>query len=56
MDIFWGDLYDEFLKSEKSERKLERFYGKYRDQFVTEYATSHPVEDFGKPLPTMRSN
>lgn len=51
---FWGKIYDEWAKidniddEESYYNSLERFYKKYRDQFVTDYAPTSPEEDIAE--------
>lgn len=42
--IGWSDIMSEF-KEVKNDRQATRFYEKYQDRFVTEYAASNPAED-----------
>lgn len=46
-DIGWSDIYDEFLGT--NENKIyTRFYPKYQDRFVSEYAATNPGEDIAE--------
>lgn len=51
---FWTDLYDEWneINLEEDEdlyyEKLDAFYYKYEDQFLTDYAVTHPAEDIAE--------
>jgi len=51
---FWGDIYDEWneINLEEDEDiyydKLDAFYEKYEDQFVTAYAATNPEEDIAE--------
>ncbi len=52
---FWNSkLYEEWLKIDATEdpdlldTKLERFYKKYKDEFVTDYAPTSPAEDIAE--------
>lgn len=51
---FWTDLYTEWLEidEEENERrrenKLDLFYDKYQDQFLTDYAPTSPIEDIAE--------
>ncbi len=53
-DQFWTDIYDEWNDinleedSDKYQEKLDDFYFKYEDQFLDDYATTHPVEDIAE--------
>jgi hypothetical protein len=53
-DRFWPEIYDEWLKIDalsdqnRFETALEKFYEKYKDQFVTDYAPTNPVEDIAE--------
>jgi len=54
VDRFWDDIYDEWLKidalenEERYNDRLDRFYEKYQDQFVTNYAPVSPEEDIAE--------
>ncbi len=51
---FWADIYDEWNEinlEENDDRyyeKLDGFYYKYEDQFLTDYAVTHPAEDIAE--------
>jgi len=51
---FWPDIYSEWSKIDNIENEddyyaaLDRFYKKYRDQFVTDYAPTSPAEDIAE--------
>jgi len=51
---FWDKIYDEWLAIDNIEdedayyNKLEKFYLKYEDQFVTDYAPTSPEEDIAE--------
>jgi len=51
---FWTDIYDEWNKINLIEndgayyKKLDDFYYKYQDQFVTSYAPTNPEEDIAE--------
>lgn len=47
-DRFWEAIIDEAADNEESDRALQRFYEKYEDHFVTDYAATNPVEDFAE--------
>lgn len=46
-NIGWADIYDEFLGIE-GEKLYTRFYPKYQDRFVSEYAATNPGEDIAE--------
>jgi hypothetical protein len=51
---FWPDIYAEWQKIDSIEnediyyRKLDEFYAKYEDQFVTDYAVTNTAEDIAE--------
>ncbi|MCT4602170.1 MAG: hypothetical protein N4A59_04565, partial [Marinifilum sp.] len=45
---FWKDIIAEFKKIGDSEDEAYAFYEKYKDRFVTEYASTNPVEDLAE--------
>jgi hypothetical protein len=45
---FWTDIIEEFNQVGDSEDKAYEFYTKYENRFVTEYASTNPVEDFAE--------
>lgn len=51
---FWSDKYEEWFQVESITdeylyyTRLNEFYEKYQDQFVTEYAVTNPVEDIAE--------
>ncbi len=51
---FWSTIYDEWLVIDAIEdqdaydERIERFYEKYEDQFVTDYAHTSPAEDIAE--------
>ena len=45
--IGWADIMNEF-NDVKNDRQASRFYEKYQDRFVTEYAASNPAEDIAE--------
>lgn len=51
---FWTDIYDEWneINLEEDEdlyyEKLDDFYNKYQDQFLTDYAATSPAEDIAE--------
>lgn len=53
-NAFWLDIYDEWNKidfetdEEEYYEKLEGFYEKYQDRFVTDYAVTSPEEDIAE--------
>ncbi len=50
----WADIWDAFLKvrDAESESASEEFYNKYRDRFVTGYASTNPGEDIAEVFAT----
>ncbi len=54
-DAFWTDIYEEWksdanlsTEGEVDEEGVSNFYGKYSDQFVTDYAPTGPEEDIAE--------
>jgi hypothetical protein len=51
---FWTGIYDEWneINLEEDEdlyyEKLDDFYNKYEDQFLTDYSVTHPAEDIAE--------
>lgn len=51
---FWGKIYDEWLEidaiedEDEYEDRLDSFYEKYEDQFVSNYAPTSPEEDIAE--------
>ncbi|WP_105615228.1 hypothetical protein [Vallitalea okinawensis] len=53
---FWSKINDEYMKiqdlgeedPEQAEEEAMKFYEKYQDQFVSDYASSDPVEDIAE--------
>lgn len=51
---FWPKIYDEWLQIDGIEdedtyyQKLNEFYDKYQDQFLTDYAVTNPAEDIAE--------
>ena len=51
---FWDKIYDEWLDIDNikdddiHENRLDRFYEKYKDQFVSDYAPTSPEEDIAE--------
>ncbi|MEO8356555.1 MAG: hypothetical protein ABI621_11615 [Chloroflexota bacterium] len=51
---FWTNIYDEWNRIDQIEDEdvyygqLDEFYFRYRDQFVSDYAASHPAEDIAE--------
>lgn len=51
---FWTDIYDEWnaINLEEDDdtyyHRLDHFYYKYQDQFLTDYSATHPVEDIAE--------
>lgn len=51
---FWPEIYDEWLQIDAIEdedtyyQKLNEFYDKYQDQFLTDYAVTNPAEDIAE--------
>lgn len=54
VDRFWGEIYDEWAAIDDIQdedvynNKLDKFYLKYADQFVTDYAPTSPEEDIAE--------
>ena len=53
-NLAWADIWDEFLIAEASEYQdpLVEFYEKYKDRFVTWYASTNPGEDIAEVFAT----
>jgi len=53
-DQFWVDIYEEWNKINLEEnediynQRLDAFYNKYQEQFVTDYAVTNPEEDMAE--------
>lgn len=47
----WADIWDEFLKA-NSESDKQKFYDKYKDRYVTQYASTNPGEDIAEVFAT----
>ncbi len=53
-DKFWIKIYDEWSKIDAEtdddiyQQRLDRFYAKYKDQFVSDYAVTDPEEDIAE--------
>lgn len=53
---FWVDLYDQWSKAAeieddmRREKALEHFYLKHEDEFVSDYAATHPDEDIAETM------
>jgi len=53
-NTFWADIYDEWTEINLEEdediyyEKMDAFYTKYEDQFVTSYAATNPEEDIAE--------
>lgn len=45
---FWKDIHDQFLDTGDDESKKQAFYEKYKDRFVTQYASTNPGEDIAE--------
>ncbi|MEX0315240.1 MAG: hypothetical protein AB3N18_13775, partial [Allomuricauda sp.] len=49
---YWADIWSEFQTTQDSEEKLEQFYQKYKDRYVTAYASTNPGEDIAEVFAT----
>ena len=45
---FWADIYEEYKEASKNEDDHQAFYEKYKDRFVTQYASTNPEEDIAE--------
>ncbi|NOU62092.1 hypothetical protein [Marinifilum caeruleilacunae] len=47
---YWADIWDEYQEASNSEdeEKLAAFYEKYKERFVTQYASTNPGEDIAE--------
>lgn len=50
VETFWKDMYEEWkaVQETQSQEELERFYQKYKDRFITDYAATNPEEDIAE--------
>lgn len=49
VDLFWADIINEHEKiNPNNQNKLDKFYEKYKDRFVNDYAATNPVEDIAE--------
>jgi hypothetical protein len=46
--LYWKDIASEHKASQGSQRDQQFFYNKYRDRFVTNYASTNPAEDMAE--------
>ncbi|SNY95435.1 putative zinc-binding metallopeptidase [Flagellimonas pacifica] len=49
---YWADIWSEYETAQDSEEKLEQFYQKHRDRYVTAYASTNPGEDIAEVFAT----
>ena len=49
---FWADIWEEFLAGQDNQSQQMEFYDKYKDRFVTEYASTNPGEDIAEVFAT----
>lgn len=49
---FWADIAEEHAKLGENESEQEVFYDKYKDRFVTNYASTNPGEDIAEVFAT----
>ncbi len=50
---YWADIWSEFQAAQDdSEEKLEQFYQKHKDRYVTAYASTNPGEDIAEVFAT----
>lgn len=49
---FWSDIADEHSQLGENQSEQENFYQKYRDRFVTGYASTNPGEDIAEVFAT----
>jgi hypothetical protein len=45
---FWADIYREYYYGDNQIMSTDAFHAKYYDQFVSNYAADHPIEDFAE--------
>ena len=45
---FWADIWSEYQAATDSENAQQEFYDKYKDRFVTQYASTNPGEDIAE--------
>ena len=45
---FWADIWSEYQAATDSEYAQQEFYDKYKDRFVTQYASTNPGEDIAE--------
>lgn len=49
---YWADIWGEFQAAGDSGEKMEQFYQKHEDRYVTAYASTNPAEDIAEVFAT----
>ena len=49
---YWNDIIDEHTKIQDNQSEQEKFYNKYSNRFVTNYASTNPGEDIAEVFAT----
>jgi len=49
---FWADIWGEFQSAQEDFDKMDAFYSKHQDRFVTNYASTNPGEDIAEVFAT----
>lgn len=50
--MYWADISEEHSRLGENQNKQEEFYDKYKDRFVTNYASTNPGEDIAEVFAT----
>ncbi|WP_420602598.1 hypothetical protein [Flagellimonas sp.] len=49
---YWADIWSEFESAQENEDKMEQFYQKHKERYVTAYASTNPGEDIAEVFAT----
>ncbi|CAM1348035.1 zinc-binding metallopeptidase [Tenacibaculum crassostreae] len=49
---YWNDIWSEYEDAKKDEASHAKFYEKYKDRYVTQYASTNPGEDIAEVFAT----
>lgn len=49
---YWKDIWEEFQTAKKDQESQQKFYSKYQERFVTQYASTNPPEDIAEVFAT----
>ncbi len=55
-DQFWADIWTDFQRAEDDDEKLDAFYNRYQERYVTPYASTNPGEDIAEVFAAMVFN